>query len=389
MYTNYMLEIQKRLLAGETPDSICTPLGINWKEENGEVLFSYDQIEAFKHKNSPVVRESRGLILNRSDWSVASYGFNRFFNKNEPGADELPEDLAGCYVTEKLDGSYIALRWSKALNSWQVSTRNMLRAEGTVNDLSNKTFAQLFWEGADKTKIPHLIESDLLPHGNTFIFELTSIENRIVTRYLETKITLITIRDTTSLAEFSRKNVKVVANVMNVDLVNIVPLSDWKTLLDMEKQDNTFEGYVVVKEVDFGSHLRVKVKNPAYLRIARLVSSHSQRAFMELIKRAEHEEWLSYYPEYKEHVQKLLDGLHDIEYTTKEDWARLGGGNDFIGDIKAFALQALKCKFPSLLFTLKDGKVKVGDLPKYIAGLRTDTILDMIERAGKDVKSTS
>ncbi len=376
-----MLELQKRLLAGETPDSICTPLGINWKEENGEVLFSYDQIEAFKHKSDPIVRSCRGLILNKSDWSVASYGFNRFFNKNEPGADELPEDLAGCYVTEKLDGSYLALRYSRPMGSWQVSTRNMLFAEGTVNDISNKTFAQLFWEAAEKTKLPHLIALDMLDPYRTYVFELTSIENRIVTRYLETKITLLTVRDNKSLEELWRPDVEEISETLGVDLVKRVPLTDWKTLLDMEHLDKTFEGWVVVKHNPAGSHIRVKVKNPSYLRIARLVSSHSQRAFMELIKKSEQDEFMAYYPEYTEHIQKLLDGLHNIEYTVLDDWGIVKG----LSDRKAFAMEATLRNFPSLLFTLKDGKVSVEDLGKYLLGLRTDTLLEMLGKVSEDV----
>jgi hypothetical protein len=372
-----MLNIQKELRSGKTLAEICEPLGIKYKEQDGKVILSYDQIESSKFKNHPIVVECRGLILFTDNWDVACYPFSRFFNYNEPGADELPKDLGGCYVLTKLDGSLLSLWWDRVDNTYRVSTRKMMYAEGPVSDLVDKTFADLFREAAkNNTNLPFLIGSEMLSTKANYCYELCGPLNRIVTPYKETTITLLTVRDLTNLNELPRKNVEEVGVTQGVKVVDRVPLTDWETLLNMEKHESMFEGYVVVKENLAGSHSRVKVKNPAYLRISRLVSSHSMRAFVELVKKNEQDEFLSYYPEYLEQIMKIVDNLWKIWYSASEDYKRLCG----IEDRKQFALEAQKCLFPSILFALRDNKTCLYNLGHYIADIRADSLISMFEK---------
>ncbi len=371
-----MLEIQKRLLAGETPDQICTPLGIHFKETNGECIFSYDQIESFKFKNDPVVKECRGLILNTSDWSIAAYPFRRFMNYGEDGADELPSDLSDCFLLEKLDGSLVTLRWSKTCNAWKVSTRKMIYAEGNVNDLSSKTFEQLFWEGAAKTKIPKFIEMEILDKGFTYSFELCSPLNRVVTPYAETTITLLLVRNNITLKEASIESLDMFSMLLECGLPKKFSLTAWEEILQsFSNKDAMFEGYVVVKE-SLPSHLRVKVKNPAYLAISKLNISKSKKAFVELLKLGEKDEYLNYYPENKEFIEKIENSLKIVENTIKTDWGRLQG----LLDRKSFALEAVLCKFPHVLFELFTKKTTLEELSKYLMGMRTEQILNALEK---------
>jgi hypothetical protein len=383
-----MLEIQTLLRSGKTPEEVCTPRGINFKELDGKVLFSYDMIDSYKFKEDPVVKESRGLILYKSDWSIACYPFRRFMNMGETGADVFPEDLSGCQVLEKIDGSMLSLWHDKTSNNWVVSTRGMIYAEGQVNSCSTKTFSQLFWEGASNgTGLRLMLEKDLLNKHCTYVFELTSPENRIVTPYKETKITLLTIRNNQTFFECGREELITMSRAIGCDLVKIVPLIDWESLLKMDVSP-TYEGYVVLMETLGTSHRRVKVKNPAYLAIHRLASAISEKGFLELIKLGKHDDFLAIYPEYKEHVQKLLDGLSKIEYTIKTDWLEMPKyslSKDYKANRKEFAAKAHTTLFPNVLFLIYDDETKLKDLKGFILGAKTEVLLDMIHKVNSSL----
>jgi hypothetical protein len=260
----------------------------------------------------------------------------------------------------------------------------MVYAEGPVNNCSTKTFSQLFVVGMNNgTNLPNLLGKGLVNKKNTYVFELMSPENRIVTRYVDTSIALLTIRNKETLDEEVREDVEITANIFGCKLVEAVPLSSWEAVLDMEALDPTFEGYVVVKEQASGSHLRVKCKNPRYLAISKMVSSVSEKGFLEVIKLGNVDETLAYFPEYKGHIQKLLDGLDKVEYTIRNDWAKMPQLNlsqEAKKNRKEFAIAAYKTKFPNMLFALYDNKTCLYNLKTYLIELRDDTLLDMIHQ---------
>jgi hypothetical protein len=277
--------------------------------------------------------------------------FERFFNLGESGAEDLGEDLSKCLVLEKLDGTLISLWWDRTANKWQCSTRGMLYADGTVGQLSTKTFSQLFWEAwannPDKTDINQLNKSFV------YVFELTSLENRIVTPYEKTGIHLLTIRDLTTLHELSRAGALAEARRLLLPIVYSVHALDWESLRQMQGKEVTYEGYVVVKE-SIGSHRRVKVKNPAYLAISRLFGKGTtEKALMEMIKCGDWPEFLTYYPQYEsnfKHLQGVFQKLCDI---VRRDYGDLVN----ITERKDFAQAATQKMFPSLLFAMRDGKI--------------------------------
>lgn len=377
-----MLKLQEALRSGKTPEEICVPLGINFKELEGKVIFSYDMIDSYKFKGDPIVKECRGLILYKDNWDIASYGFSRFFNMGEGGSDKLPEDLKGCMVLEKLDGTMINLWFDRTSGNWACSTRNMIYAEGPVNNCSTKTFAQLFWDGMENgTKLIDLLRKDLVNKKNTYVFELMSPENRIVTPYRDTSIALLTIRNKETLDEDVREDVVITARIFECKIVVGVPMTSWAEVLDMAPLDPTFEGYVVVQEQKSGSHLRVKCKNPAYLALSKMVSSISERGFLEVVKLGKVDDTLAYFPEHTGHIMKIVDGLKKVEEMVRADWAEMPPLNlslESKKNRKEFAIAAYKKKFPNILFALLDNKTCLYNLKDYLIGLKDNTLLEMI-----------
>lgn len=367
-----VLHIQAALRSGQTPYDICQPRGIDFKEADGKVLFNYDMIASYHCKSDPIVKECRGLILYSDNWDVASYGFERFFNYGEDGADSLPEDLSKCRVLPKLDGTMISLWCDRTDGGWKVSTRGMIYAEGKVGTLSDKTFAQLFWE-------TFLYDPDTcLPTFNkyrTYIFELTSPFNRIVTHYPENKVTLLTVRSNQTLDEMPYIECFSIAGQHGLDIVRPVNVTNWQELLKMQGLDTLDEGFVVVAESKEGSHRRVKVKNPAYLSVAKIITACTEKNFLELLQTGKGDDFLAYFSEYRGNFDKLLLGLRKLEHLVKEDYLDI----QHLTDRKSFAKCALEKNFPSLMFQMRDGKIT--NLATDLLLMRTTQLLELIHTA--------
>jgi len=153
--------------------------GVNVSIENDLFLFKYDQIEA--NWNNPIVHMCRGAILQYTfgiGWQYISRPWNKFFNRHEGksgySTDEDFKKLAeqNVELIQKADGS--AVQVYQYNGNWKASTLGSIDTMN-VSDF-DFTFADLFWKifGEDT--------SQLIP-GNTYMFELCTVYNRIVTEY--------------------------------------------------------------------------------------------------------------------------------------------------------------------------------------------------------------
>jgi hypothetical protein len=260
----------------------------------------------------------------------------------------------------------------------------MLYAEGPVNNLISKTFNDLFWEAVQKTRIPYLIEHELLYKSMSYTFELTSPFNRIVTPYKETKITLLMARYLDTLYEIKRLQLTGLALIIGCPIPKEIDLYKWEELLKMQSKDGSdldpcFEGYVIVHETDDADFPRVKCKNPAYVALHRIATSMSERNLLELIKKGIEDDFIAQFPEYKQNVIDMVKGLERIYGIVVRDWNIVQNEGD---DRKAFAMKANGCMFPFYLFALRDNKTRLYQLKQFIMEQRTDSLLDQIKKVG-------
>lgn len=377
-----MLHIQSYLRNGGILRRIVDELGLDCKVQDGKVLLNYSMIDS--PKLHPIVRECRGLILYEDNWDVAAMGFERFFNYGEGGAPDLGNDFSKWKVLEKLDGTMILLWYDRTRDKWQCSTRGMMYADGPVGQLSTKKFSDLFWEALENSApvdrswgSRQRIEegTELMNQNLTYVFELTSLENRIVTPYKETRATLLTARNNKTLKELSRLELEHENAMLLYPIVRETKVSDFQSLLKMQGLAPTDEGFVLVKEVD-GSHQRMKVKNPAYLAIAKLFGKGTTaKALLELIKTGDWPEFLTYYPEYGENIKHLQGVFQKLCDIIRRDYVDL----DPLTDRKSFALAAVQRPFPGILFGMRDGKITT--LEKDLLLLPLDKLFDMMNRA--------
>lgn len=308
---------------------------------------SYDQLES--PKGHPIVRECRGIILNSADnWAVVAYPFNRFANSGENWAEEI--DWNSVRVQEKVDGSLLFCWYFKG--KWNVSTRGLPAANGLVGDYSF-TFAELFWKTVEKY---HLNVSDL-NSDLTYMFELTSLFNRVVCVYgKDSALTLIGARNI-SVENYPEIVVSQV-QISDIPVVKEYYLSSVKEIeaaaLELDPIRN--EGFVVVDK----NFNRIKMKSPSYVVLHHLKEGFGQRRIIRLLQLGEKSEILSYFPEYLEMFEDIELKIDDMISQLEDEWNAI----KHLSDRKTFALQAVKSKNSGVLFALFLGKAT--DIREYI-----------------------
>jgi len=265
------------------------PYCLTIKDNGVYTILNYNQIDS--DFTNPVVRVARGIIINDIE-EIVCHPFDKFANYGESYADKI--DWSTARVEEKRDGSIIKVWYAEGV--WHLSTNGMIDAFETdlptpMNDCAS--FGSLFVIAAGNTCGSY---GDFLkkidPYKNyTLMFELTSPWNRVVVPYTDTTITYIGARnkdtDQEELLDIGIKKPESYSFATFEDILeNIQTLPFSK------------EGYVVVD----ANWKRNKVKSLAYVAAHHLKNNgiiSYERAY-ELIKRNEQEEFLSYFPEYKE-----------------------------------------------------------------------------------------
>lgn len=307
-------------------------------------LFKYSQISSPFSKK--IVQECRGLILDKDDnWNVVCFPFTKFFNYGQPEAAIV--DWSTVSVQEKLDGSMISTYNHKG--KWWIATTGCPDGTNQVGDF-NKTFEDLFWECFDNQK---LNRRHLNP-AFTYIWKLTSPINRVVVNYEISKITLIGVRVNATFQEITVSQFNGL-----FPIVAEYPITSIEECLGAANKLNPLEheGYVCV-DLNFN---RVKIKSPAYIALHHLRDNCSLSKMAEAIRAGEYQEFsiaLDSYPEIKAKFLEMVAKYEDICKWSVLSYTLIG----WIKDQKAFALEAIKSPYSTILFQIR----KTGKTPQSI-----------------------
>jgi len=367
-----MLELQKFLKTNFGDRlRLSSEYGVYSKQHNqypNLYQFTYDQIESSKIKDHPIVRESRGIILDRdASWSVVARPFDRFFNWGE-NVTEVNFDWSSFVAQEKIDGSLMILY--NYLGKWNVATKGSPDANGTIGD-NSFTFAELFWE---TFKQQMYSVSDLDPR-NTYMFELTSKYNRVVTSQLnnEGKLTLIGVRDNNTGQEFPVSLYKDIFDVVrSYDMNTIDEILIAAKELDPSKQ----EGFVLVDK----NYNRIKVKSEKYVLIHHLKDSIDDERIVELIRTGEDSEVFAYFPDIKNRYDEIKKGVDVFIGILDVFWKLYIDENINMSKIsqKEFALYVQDIfdeKIHSFFYMRRAGKVQ--NATEWMNKLRPEKVLEV------------
>jgi len=330
-----MLHVQK-YLKERSLNELKDEYGIKSSVDGDLVCLKYG-IKSPKYH--PITIECRGIVLSLPDYNIVARPFDRFFNLYE-GDDYKKFDWDNAIVMEKLDGSLIKVYHYN--NKWYCGTSGTVNASGTVGFDNDKTFKELFEEG-----IGGSIQDTFkyAPKENTYIFELTSPENRIVTRYDKTDVTLLAVRNTQT-GEYVR--------LFDFDFCNNVKHYDIKsfdkTIEFVESRSQFDEGCVLY---DHLNGIRIKVKNSAYVSLHHLRGNEvTKKSITTLLIKGEMDEFLTYFPEDEKLVNPYIEKYNNLLYNINKTYDKFKD----IENQKDFAMKVKDLSFSGILFQLRKGK---------------------------------
>lgn len=346
-----MLEVQKFLQAGHSLAELEKQVGVKatFHPTDNRVILNYDQINS--PKLHPIIRETRGLVLDKTRWNIVARAFPRFFNLGEvPEEDKLFvwEDSIATY---KEDGSLILVYFYNG--QWHVNTRGSFGSM-PVNGL-DFTWRDLFFSAlGDAAKV------ERMRRGCTYVFELCSPYTQVVRRYAKPKVYLLSVFDNVD-GEESFEYTLAEAELLNVEVPPAFKFGESTQAADhiahIAKTDKTFEG-VVLRDVN---DRRIKMKSASYVEIHRLSNNGNvaiPRNIAKIILDNEQDEILAYFPalkndfdKVKAKIDKMVNDMDNLWYCFHDEKSP-----------RKFAEAVGKCKLAKLLFDAK----KRGVNPKQL-----------------------
>lgn len=254
-------------------------------------ILNYSPETQYRNYWNDVTLNCRGLIVDE-DWNIVARPFAKFFNL---GQVNLPIQFTDpVEVMDKADGS-LGILYPTPWRSYRIATRGSFASEQALH-------ATDVW----RDKYSHLgCYLDKYLGGFTFLFEIIFKENRIVLNYgdMDDLVLLGAVMNDTGHYIGPRE-----AAGMLVYPGPVVDVYDYNTISDalasMGRKNK--EGYVVRSH-----NFMVKIKEPDYLELHRLVTNVSPKTVWEQLKAGKSKDKIvSAFPdEFHEYVSSMIDPL--------------------------------------------------------------------------------
>tara|TARA_R110000851_G_scaffold72413_1_gene160430 strand:- start:3078 stop:4232 length:1155 start_codon:yes stop_codon:yes gene_type:complete len=300
-------------------------------------VLNYDQIDSSKFKDHPIVKECRSLVVeygtqSGKDWCIVSRSFDRFFNYGECDNDEYV-DINELTAYEKIDGSLVSVFFYNG--EWLYRTKSMIMPADEMQMNSGRSWNELIESTIDINKNNWFT-------NYTYIFEICSRDNRVVTRYDDDRSYILAIRQNTSGWYLNHDELGKVAHSSRSILPKRYAFKTMQDCLISSKElPNLEEGYVMYNKFNIPV---MKIKSPAYVAAHRLrgESVLTPKRILEMMRIGEVDEYLAIFPEDTEAFDEvewkfttMVNELYELWYDKFMN----------IEDQKEYALEVMKdCK---------------------------------------------
>lgn len=305
-------------------------VNINVSEKNGFYIYNYNNA-VLVPRDDPIIKSCRGLVLDNNG-HLSSLAFFRFFNAHETECDTI--DWESAEILEKLDGSLISV-WHTG-KEWEVTTRGSFYPNEHAHNFK-ETFCRLF------------DDFEKLTPGFTYVFEMMSKDNRIVTRYDDEFVVLIGVRNLKNLLEVGQDELDVIAEAIDVKRPKRFNASSVIECKQLFKNLNDDEEGLVIVDKDFN---RMKLKQESYLKMAKIISLKNQDVLEYVLGKIDLDADFTDMPELKEKENEVSIIYNEVKDYILDVFDNMG----IMVTQKEFASHALNYKFSSVLFGLRAGK---------------------------------
>ena len=326
-------------------EALTEQFAISVKYVDDLIVLNYSQIDS--PKTDPIVMECRSLILEAGTMKVVSRSFDRFFNYGE-ALNVMPEiDWNHAVAYDKVDGSLIKIYNYKS--HWYISTKGTAYGESDCMGYGI-TFQEIVWKAigvSNDEEFQEKINLCVFDPLNTYIFEVTSVENRVVKRYEGYKLHFLAARENSTGSYVSEKEKLWFENDEDVDFIHYPksysfnsPEECLRTARELKDLD---EGYVIYQ---YGVPV-AKIKSPAYVAVHHIRGEGlNPKRIMQLVLTGEEDEYLTYFPEDRGVIQPYTDAYEMLVCHIDAVYASIYQYEDQ----KDFALAAKNFPFSAALF---------------------------------------
>lgn len=331
-------------------EALTEQLAISVKKVDDLLVLNYNQIDS--PKTNPIVMECRSLILEAGTLNVVSRSFDRFFNYGE-ALNVMPEiDWSKARAYEKVDGSLIKIYNHKG--HWYISTKGTAYGDSDCMGYG-VTFQELVWKALDcknDYEFQQKCRQNDLFEEFTYIFELTSVENRVVKRYEGYKLHYLAARSN-SHGYYVTKCELVTAlrfGALETKFYEFNTVEEClRTARELKDLD---EGYVIYQD---GVPI-AKVKSPAYVAVHHIRGEGlNPKRIMQLVLVNEQEEYLQYFPEDRDVFIPYIEAKNKLD----QQIVSVYNSCKWIENQKEFAVYAQQYPFKAALFQARAKKTGV------------------------------
>ena len=310
-------------------------------------IYNYTEKTQFDRVWNEATLQCRGLIVD-DDGKIIARPFRKFFNWGEEQGTFSLETYRNSQVTvtDKLDGS-LGILYAKPTcgcdeehGDWAIATRGSFMSPQAIHASEKLKEYLPYWTPQPDT---------------TYLFEIIYPENRIVCNYYD--MDDIALLGTVNIPYGYSTGPEAVTDWPG-PRAKTFGYRTFQEALEAQHRKGA-EGLVV----HFAQNdKRIKLKQPDYVELHRIVTGLNERRVWELMKSGRM---------YAEICEPLPEEFHpwveQVYATIEKQWydhwfAAQGEFDNLIGELpkgfsrKDFALKALKCQYTALLFLKLDGK---------------------------------
>ncbi len=273
------LEIQKYLRSGKTLQDLAWDYDIKFYSSYiypNLVVFDYTVLSP---KDNQIVREARGLVLEKDTWNLVSKSMSGFSFKSDSNYEDILSvfDWPSAKAFQKYDGCLITLY--NYQDEWITGTRFSVDGECNVasaySEEIQQTWKELFVECVDFLGVDYNELTSKLDKDCTYSFELCSIKNKNIVIYENKFVKILSILRHSTLAEediFENELFLQNYPIFLPDFVKVDSYQECIELVDIEKDPTQFEGMVVIDK----NFNRIKIRSQAFDKLSYNLNPQSE-----------------------------------------------------------------------------------------------------------------